>query len=147
MNADNFFRTYFPQLAKVDAPYAWQARCFHDILSGNWPDTLPLPTGTGKTAIMQIWLLALAWSNIEANASKSAIPRRLAWVVNRRVVVDQATEEAGRIARAIDDLPGDDPLRESLEALSGNDRALAVSTLRGQKADNQEWSTDRKSVV
>lgn len=148
-NAGSFFRTYFPKLAHVDAPYPWQEQCFQDMLADRLGDSLALPTGTGKTAIMQIWLLALAYRQIAPDPAKPDIPRRLAWVVNRRVVVDQATEEALHISEALDALPENDPLRRALEKLSGGDGMLAVSTLRGQKADNGDWCTNpaRAAIV
>lgn len=148
-NAGSFFRTYFPKLAHVDAPYHWQEQCFQDMLADRLRDSLALPTGTGKTAIMQIWLLALAFRQIAPDPAKPDIPRRLAWVVNRRVVVDQATEEALRISEALDALPENDPLREALEKLSGGDGLLAVSTLRGQRADNGHWCANpaRAAIV
>ena len=90
---------------------------------------------------MQIWVTALAWCWFTRNGSGApSIPRRLVWVVNRRVVVDQATEEAERIAAAIRELPSGDLLKSALQACSGRDSFLAISTLRGQKADNRAWS-------
>jgi CRISPR-associated endonuclease/helicase Cas3 len=76
----------------------------------------------GKTSIVAVWLIALG--------SGAEVPRRLVYVVNRRTVVDQTTNEVER-------------LRENLPKLKlpGLD-ALAVSTLRGQFADNREWSDD-----
>jgi CRISPR-associated endonuclease/helicase Cas3 len=58
---------------------------------------------------------------------RRAVPRRLVYVVNRRTVVDQTTNEAER-------------LREKASAASV--LTPAISTLRGQFADNREWSAD-----
>ena len=136
-----FFRKYFPVIAKGKQPYAWQEKLFVLMASGNWPDSVALPTGSGKTSIIQIWLMALSWTSLKPGA---IIPRRLFWVVNRRVVVDQATEEVTAIAAALNDLKlaGDDLLVDGLTKCSHGGRLLAVSTLRGERADNREWCTD-----
>ncbi|MDB5387905.1 MAG: type CRISPR-associated helicase/endonuclease Cas3, partial [Planctomycetaceae bacterium] len=82
------------------------------------------------------------------------MPRRLVYVVNRRTVVDQTTNEVEKIrARLNNSKEGVvKDIAESLIRLSGNpltQDALAVSTLRGQFADNREWSADpsRPAVI
>jgi CRISPR-associated endonuclease/helicase Cas3 len=128
-------------LAKGNKPFRWQTRLFLKLIAGEFPDAIGLPTGTGKTGLMQIWLIALAWSLIDA--ARPRIPRRLAWIVNRRVVVDQGTEEANAIAAAImTELAEDDPLRATLSGASVTGTLLNVSTLRGEKADKGDWRRD-----
>ena len=53
------------------------------------------------------------------------LPRRLVYVVDRRAVVDQATEFVNNL---VSKLPADDK--------------ISVSTLRGQYADNRDWLED-----
>jgi CRISPR-associated endonuclease/helicase Cas3 len=159
------------------APLAWQQRLHDDYFARDRvPASCSLPTGLGKTSVVPIWLIALAGMAGKA-ASKIALPRRLVYIVNRRTVVDQATESAKRLLAAIymsamyDRLPwatadgmkalglelpprlSDERsevlrhLRKNLASLSvgGGDVAkehsapLAVSTLRGELADNGEW--------
>ena len=69
------------------------------------------------------------------------MPRRLVWVVDRRVVVDQATEEAERILERLD-APELAAVRMALASLSVSGDPLAISTLRGERADNRLWSED-----
>src|SRR3981081_412546 len=88
-----FFDKYF-KLLTARTPYPWQRKLFIEIASGSWPQVLNLPTGAGKTSVLHIWLLALAWS---LQTKTNGVPRRLAWVVNRRVVVDQVTEEVNSL--------------------------------------------------
>src|SRR3546814_5714798 len=68
---------------------------------------------------MAIWYLALK--------AGAPLPRRLVYVVDRRAVVDQATEEANKI-KAWAEQPGHGK--------------LPISTLRGQYADNRDWLED-----
>ena len=87
------------------------------------------------------------------------LPRRLVYVVNRRTVVDQSTDQVERIRERLlgkGELSQQD--RTVLENLRGrlallcpaqHGEVLAISTLRGQYADNQEWSADpsRPAVI
>jgi CRISPR-associated endonuclease/helicase Cas3 len=147
--SENFVRRF--RILCYRDPFPWQIRVFEDLLRGPecWPNVITAPTGAGKTNFMAAWLLALV---AEAETGKTVrIPRRLVWVVNRRVVVDQATSQAEDFAERCRSEP---ELRKVLLGLAGLafDSAadpLAVSTLRGEKADNREWRKDvsRAAVV
>jgi CRISPR-associated endonuclease/helicase Cas3 len=76
---------------------------------------------------MAIWLVA--------RASGAPLPRRLVYVVDRRAVVDQATEEAERLRQWVE---ADTAVKQALQVT----RALPISTLRGQHVDNREWLED-----
>jgi CRISPR-associated endonuclease/helicase Cas3 len=108
-----------------------------------------LPTGLGKTSVIAVWLIALA-------NQPAKLPRRLVYVVNRRTVVDQTTDEVESYSHLL--AHGRPPLLPVLIDLSARLRGmsadpqtnpLAVSTLRGQFADNREWSADpsRPAVI
>ncbi len=120
-------------------PFWWQQRLWAEMVAGNLPDALDIPTGLGKTAIIPIWLLAITAQ------SPLTLPRRLIYVVNRRTVVDQATDIAQRIREKLCTVP---EVHQALAALS-TDRAnpLAISTLRGEHQDNKEWQTDPARVA
>jgi CRISPR-associated endonuclease/helicase Cas3 len=130
-------------------PFPWQAALYekfkHEI-----PPSCNLPTGVGKTSVIAVWLLALA--------DGANVPRRLVYVVNRRTVVDQTTSEVERLRNGLGKKPELEKVRAALNAIGSNamkDRVLhgesplAISTLRGQFADNREWSTDpsRPAVI
>ncbi|MBX7073816.1 MAG: type I-U CRISPR-associated helicase/endonuclease Cas3 [Pirellulales bacterium] len=102
-------------------PLPWQRRLYGCFLADNLPDVCDLPTGLGKTMVMAIWLIA--------RTVNEKLPRRLVYVVDRRTVVDQATDLAERLEK---NLPNAMPQSPSLK----------ISTLRGQLADNREWSRD-----
>ncbi|MGE3854472.1 MAG: type I-U CRISPR-associated helicase/endonuclease Cas3 [Planctomycetota bacterium] len=100
-------------------PFPWQEALYEAFASGDIPPACTLPTGLGKTNVIAVWLIALA--------HKKPVPRRLVYVVNRRTVVDQTTNEAEK-------------LRGNAAEIGINN--LAISTLRGQFADNRKWSAD-----
>ncbi len=69
--------------------------------------------------------------------------RRLVYVVNRRTVVDQTTDEAIKLRKNLRDSGLDRQLTQLCAVpLDSDQPPLAISTLRGQFADNREWSAD-----
>ena len=83
-----------------DPPFPWQQRLV-DQLAGKdlWPEVLDLPTGTGKTAALDAAVFHLA---LRANTPQRAA-LRIALVVDRRLVVDDADRRARKIACALCD--------------------------------------------
>src|ERR1035438_10676919 len=75
-------------------PLRWQTRLFQQFCTNDVPQVCDLPTGMGKTSVIHLWLLALRYQQRE---KKPRLPTRLVYVVDRRTVVDQATEIAKRI--------------------------------------------------
>ncbi|HEX9296331.1 MAG TPA: type I-U CRISPR-associated helicase/endonuclease Cas3, partial [Polyangiaceae bacterium] len=115
-------------LDKGQTSFPWQERLLAEhFAKGSIPDALDIPTGLGKTSVIAIWTAA--------RAAGAKVPRRLVYVVDRRAVVDQATDEAERIKKVVDETP---ELKEAL----GLTRSLPISTLRGQHVDNREWLED-----
>ncbi len=86
MDDRTFFDESFAALTG-NAPFPWQRRLFQKFCDGVLPAALELPTGLGKTSVMAIWYLAF-----RANAP---VPRRLVYVVDRRVVVEGPLEASG----------------------------------------------------
>jgi CRISPR-associated endonuclease/helicase Cas3 len=115
-------------------PFPWQRRLYERMASkepANVPASCNIPTGLGKTNVIAIWLVALI--------SGACVPRRLVYVVNRRTVVDQTTDEVVKFRERL----------LTLDWVPPEFRDLALSTLRGQFADNREWSADpsRPAVI
>src|SRR5713101_5712651 len=77
-------------------PLRWQVRLFHELCTNVVRNECDLPTGMGKTSVIHLWLLALRYQILEG---KPRLPTRLVYVVDRRTVVDQATDIAERIQR------------------------------------------------
>lgn len=131
-------------------PMQWQQRLFTRMTQAQLPTLCDLPTGLGKTSVIPIWLIALA---SQVGRDKIILPRRLIYIVNRRTVVDQATDLVEKMRSRL--LDPSKPswsrhtqilgrLADALRSLSAgiDDLPLAVSTLRGELADNEEWKTD-----
>ena len=79
------------------APFPWQSRLARHVGDhGSWPAEIGVPTGLGKTACLDIavWWLA---SQAHLNAGERSAPTRIWWVVNRRLLVDEASKHAERL--------------------------------------------------
>ena len=137
LEADEFFESSFLALTGYSR-MPWQMRLFRThFLSGDLPKAVSIPTGLGKTAVMAVWLIGLAWQ-IRTQATPS-LPRRLVYVVDRRAVVDQSTTFAEKLRKALV-TPAANELRTALGFTAG--QKLTISTLRGQFVDNREWLED-----
>ncbi len=116
-------------LGPDQSPFPWQEDLLVRFRAGEIPPALDIPTGLGKTKVMAVWLIARALG--------APLPRRLVYVVDRRAVVDQATEEALRLRAFVEGHP---ELHGALGLPLG--RPFPISTLRGQHVDNREWLAD-----
>src|SRR2546423_891945 len=96
--------------------FAWQRELFARLTRGAFPSGCDIPTGLEKTSIIVIWLLALA-NDLMRQDSQRTIPLRLVYVVDRRVIVDQATSEADGTVKKLKELAKtDDNLKEIYNA-------------------------------
>ena len=115
-------------LREGETPFPWQCKLLAMFRRGEIPDALDIPTGLGKTSVMAIWLAAKILGG--------PVPRRLVYVVDRRAVVDQATEVAVGLRDWLESQP------DHKAKIGLDDRPLPISTLRGQYVDNREWLED-----
>ncbi len=126
----SFFRDIHDQ-----KPFPWQQRLTTEVLhTGTWPKVIDLPTGSGKTAVLDTAIFALA-------ARPTHSPRRVVFVIDRRIVVDQVCKRAQRIRDRVK--AGKTPIlrrvKEQLEALSDGE-PLGVAALRGGVPMDNDWT-------
>ena len=134
------FSTFFQALWGYD-PFPWQAALAERVAGASWPSVLDLPTASGKTACIDIALFALAAQADRPTAQRTA-PRRVWFVVDRRIVVDEAFARAEQIAAKLASATGG-PLREVADRLcelAGTDRPVAVARLRGGVFRDDGWA-------
>ncbi|HOU55010.1 MAG TPA: type I-U CRISPR-associated helicase/endonuclease Cas3 [Myxococcota bacterium] len=126
-------------------PFPWQTRLLHHVLEQGWPETLSLPTATGKTAILDVAVFALALQ-ADLSPTERVACRRIALIVDRRVVVDEASNRARRIERAIREAASSETANpivtevgNALKRLGGNP-PLRSTTLRGGMYLEELWA-------
>lgn len=139
LTADQF-SDFFTELYSY-SPFPWQARLAHRVASGaDWPEAIDVPTGAGKTACIDIALFALA-CQAEQDAGERSAPRRIFFVVDRRIIVDEAFERArcisGKLAAAKTGVLR--RVAERLRGLSGSENPLACVQLRGGIYRDDQW--------
>jgi CRISPR-associated endonuclease/helicase Cas3 len=130
-------------------PFPWQKRLAAQLLqSGSLPPALDLPTGVGKTSVIDIALFALAHRPED-------FPRRVVFVVDRRVIVDQAARHATALAGALARATSGSLAHTVASRLRGlwggtsEDPPFGVATLRGGVPRDPTWADrpDRPMVV
>lgn len=95
------FPPFYREIYGVD-PFPWQADLVDRVLGeGVWPDLVDVPTGLGKTALIDIAVFVAAATAHEAGDRRIG-RRRVFFVVDRRIVVDDAYARAERLAEALD---------------------------------------------
>jgi CRISPR-associated endonuclease/helicase Cas3 len=129
----NQFEQFYKAVHGFD-PFPWQKRLAARVCNGEWPETIALPTAAGKTACIDIAVYALA-------CRSENMPRRIFFVVDRRIVVDQAWEHAKHLAKKL--LRPESEIEklaaQSLCDIAQDDRPLDVCELRGGIYRESAW--------
>jgi len=143
------FNTFFAALHGYE-PFPWQSRAAKLAIDGSWPEAMSLPTASGKTACIDIALFALALQAGKEPSQRTA-PLRILFVVNRRVIVDEAYERSRficqRLAEAETDPNEPNILKQAaqnLRRLAGEHAPCPVSPhlLRGGVFRDESWMHD-----
>lgn len=136
------FDAFFAELHEGNRPFAWQRRLLDTVLDGGWPGALVAPTGSGKTAAIDVHVFALA---VAVSTGTPPPPRRLAMVVGRRVLVDDQYRHAQAIAERLEQPEGHPVLSmvaKLLRELAGGQDSsspLLVARLRGGLTSARRW--------
>jgi CRISPR-associated endonuclease/helicase Cas3 len=138
MDIDRFDE--FFQALRGYPPFPWQRRLVRQVdREGSWPPVLALPTGAGKTAVIDMALFLLA----RDAARPRRFPLRTFFVIDRRIVVDEAASWAAHVRdRLIEALAGPPGvLRRVAEGLARfTGQPLYVASLRGGMYRDHGWA-------
>lgn len=141
------FSQFFQEMYGKD-PFPWQVRLLEQLVTASnagqdpWPSILDLPTGSGKTAAIDIALFHLALEAQSARARRA--PVRIAFVVDRRLIVDDAYERAKKIQKHLVESKDPDSVgfrvSQSLQRLGEVGKPLMVKRLRGGVPRERDWA-------
>jgi CRISPR-associated endonuclease/helicase Cas3 len=139
------FPAFFETVHGV-APFPWQTRLATRVADAApderaWPDVLALPTASGKTSCIDIAVFALACQTDRAAGARTAA-RRIFFVVDRRIIVDEAYDHARRLAERLRTARDGMARRvaDALRRLAGGDLPLACASLRGGVYRDEAWA-------
>jgi CRISPR-associated endonuclease/helicase Cas3 len=154
------FNAFFQAVHDDHKPFPWQTRLaerllqktpvssrFDDINSNDtdWPQPISLPTGSGKTACLDLAVFILA-AQADLSPVQRSAARRIFYVVDRRVVVDEAFDHARRLAGMLREAKAGilHEIAERLRRVTGetdcNYAPLAVAQLRGGVYRDHAWA-------
>jgi CRISPR-associated endonuclease/helicase Cas3 len=140
MLAPDDFTAFFEEVHGYE-PFPWQEHLLRQVASkGEWPSVLDLPTGSGKTAAIDIAVFHLA---LQADRGEArCAPVRIAFVVDRRLVVDDAFARAQKVANALMTPNGIVASRVAtrLKTLSCGGSPLIARRLRGGIPLEDDWT-------
>ncbi|MCL2090400.1 MAG: type I-U CRISPR-associated helicase/endonuclease Cas3 [Micrococcales bacterium] len=134
-------------------PFPWQKDLVRQVLDrGEWPSLVDIPTGMGKTAMLDVSLFVLAATAHQAGADRLG-RRRCFFVVDRRIVVDEAYTHARKLVEVLT-TAGDGVVRQVAEALQllapdAGGPLVSVARMRGGASWASAWldRPDRPAVV
>lgn len=134
-------------------PFAWQRELARQVLAAQaeagggetatWPEAIALPTASGKTACIDIAVFALAAQADRIEIGRPlAAPRRIFFVVDRRVIVDEALARAKALAAVLSEassgIAGE--VAHRLRRIGDSKVPLAVQSLRGGQLQSDDWA-------
>jgi CRISPR-associated endonuclease/helicase Cas3 len=130
-------------------PFLWQLRLAADVLTSGFPEVIRVPTACGKTSVLDMAVFDLAMQAEREPRSRTAA-RRICFVVDRRLVVDDVSIHAWKIRNAVlaamrgkRDEPVLRAVAERLACLAAErDEPLRVVRLRGGVYRDDGWSAD-----
>lgn len=81
-------------------PFPWQSRLAERVSTDGWPCEIGVPTGLGKTSAIDIAVWSLA-EQADREPSLRTVPTRVWYVVDRRLLVDAASDHASDLAEQL----------------------------------------------
>ena len=123
-------------------PFPWQVELLAQLdAERRWPKLIDLPTGSGKTSILDLAVFLMALDGLRP-AEDRWMPRRVALVVDRRQVVDQADLRAHTIVEKLGKAEAGVlvRVREGLAKLSVDGQPLVNTVLRGGIVRDERWA-------
>ncbi|HCT77036.1 MAG TPA: type I-U CRISPR-associated helicase/endonuclease Cas3 [Micromonosporaceae bacterium] len=144
LSADQF-PAFIAEIHGGRQPFPWQAALLNRLIhEGRWPDVIDVPTGLGKTSVLDVAVFAAA-------LGLPCARRRVFYVVDRRLVVDEAHEHATAIAHALQQ-PGHRPATAAVAAqlaMPEDEVTLDVTRMRGGATWDRTWleRPDRYAII
>jgi CRISPR-associated endonuclease/helicase Cas3 len=153
LTADRFDEFFTALWGEDKIAFSWQRELAERVVANEekpWPDAIALPTASGKTACIDIAVFALAAQagRLQAGQQMTAA-RRIFFVVDRRIIVDDAFKRARILATKLSNAKRG-ILKEVADRLrllargeqngADNEDPLTVYELRGGMYRSEAWA-------
>ncbi len=120
------FDEFFAAVNHGHQPFAWQRRLVSYLAEERrWPARISAPTGSGKTAVIEAHVFAVALTAGERDPERR-LPRRLSLVVDRRALVDDQYKRAGELALYLRDAGAEESVLAAVADALRNMRGVAA---------------------
>ncbi|HID22411.1 MAG TPA: hypothetical protein EYP14_08415, partial [Planctomycetaceae bacterium] len=131
---DDFFKAVYGY-----PPFRWQSLLAQRVAAEGWPEGIDLPTASGKTACLDIAVFTLALSAKQKGGLPR--PRRMFFVVDRRIVVDEAAQRAKTLREKLQGAKSGivKEVADRLRRLAGGGEPLVVARMRGGTLRDDRW--------
>lgn len=153
LTADRFDEFFTAVWGKDKTAFSWQRELARRVVADTdkpWPDAIALPTASGKTACIDIAVFALAVQAERLQSGKQfTAARRIFFVVDRRIIVDEAYARARILAARLGDAKSG-ILKEIADRLrllargepdgADSEDPLTVFELRGGMYRSEAWA-------
>ncbi|MGH8924513.1 MAG: type I-G CRISPR-associated helicase/endonuclease Cas3g [Acidimicrobiia bacterium] len=117
-------------------PFEWQQDLVDRLAAEQFPELIDVPTGLGKTSVIDAWAFTLALQDPKARS----IPLRVLFVVDRRIIVDATYEAAEQLLTALLS-PASKLVATVAKRLQSytNDNPIEVRKMRGGSTWDARW--------
>jgi CRISPR-associated endonuclease/helicase Cas3 len=138
----NDFVPFYEAVHNGWTPFRWQIELLERVIEKGWPDTLQLPTSSGKTSVIDIAIFLLALEAGKSQNQRRAAIRTL-FVVDRRIVVDEAWEHTHSVIEELR-TPTHAVTAEVASELRryGGRLPMQVSRMRGGMVRDSGWADE-----
>lgn len=145
------FAEFYAAVHQGKSPFQWQMRLAQLACEGRWPEQIDLPTSSGKSSIVEIAVFALAcqMSQLPAGDFSLTTPRRIFFVVDRRIIVNEVYLRARQLAEKLLEASSDadnhsailKTVAQWLQVVAGTTKAppLDAFELRGGVYRDDAW--------
>ncbi len=135
-------------------PFPWQIRLARRVVERGWPSVIDLPTGAGKTTVLDVAIFTLA---LQGRDRPRRAPRRIAYMVDRRLLVDTAQQRGKRLQERLTAARNShgtgvlNRVADALMSLGDGERPLreplSVARLRGGLPRDETWLRDPRQPL
>ncbi|WOG26281.1 type I-U CRISPR-associated helicase/endonuclease Cas3 [Endozoicomonas sp. 8E] len=137
---ERFTQFYQAVHGQEKSPFPWQIRLLQHWLENGLPASINLPTASGKTSTLDLAVFVLAEQAL-LPPERRTVGRRIFFVVDRRLVVDDAHTHAEQLVRVLIEQRSKPAVKSVADKLLkyGGESPLMTAVMRGGMFIDNRW--------